>query len=104
MLREATSKMQALFKDRLTAVILYGSCARQDFNDESDVDIALIVNMGREEIKKYDCKIVELMNYIMMKFEILLSINEIPLSEFEEYKDTLPYYKAINKEGVRIDA
>ena len=38
----------------LKAVILYGSCARGDFAEDSDVDIALLTRCNRKEGKKYD--------------------------------------------------
>ena len=36
--------------------------------------------------------------------EVVISITCIPLSDFAEYKEVLPYYRNIDSEGVRIAA
>lgn len=37
----------------LAEIILYGSCARGDFNKDSDIDIALLIKCGRTEAGRY---------------------------------------------------
>ena len=71
---------------------------------ESDIDIALIVNTSREGSVKYRKKMAELMSDISLEFDMLVSISCIPQNDFETYKEVLPYYRNINKEGVRLSA
>ena len=35
-------------------IIMYGSCARGDYTEDSDIDIALLTGSGRMEAKKYN--------------------------------------------------
>lgn len=98
------SKMEQIIGSALVEVILYGSFARGDYNDESDIDVAVIVNNDRTEIKKYHKAIVSVLSELNLHYEVLVSVNCIPLSDFEEYKDVLPYYRNIDIEGVRIVA
>jgi predicted nucleotidyltransferase len=51
---EATKMVSALLQDNLVEIILYGSCARGDYTNDSDIDIALITKCDRMEVKKYD--------------------------------------------------
>lgn len=49
--KEAFELTQRLMGRELKAVILYGSCARGDFAEDSDVDIALLTRCNRKEVK-----------------------------------------------------
>ena len=50
LLKRAVSKYKSIFGDSLVQVILYGSYARGDFDEESDVDIVALVRCDRETI------------------------------------------------------
>ena len=52
--KEAFELTHRLMGGDLKAVILYGSCVRGDFAEDSDVDIALLTRCNRKEGKKYD--------------------------------------------------
>ena len=103
-LKEVVINTTKIFGDKLVAVILYGSYARGDYSTDSDIDIALLVDMDRMSLKKYDDLLVSQMTYFMLEHDVLVSFNDIPVKEFEEYKDVLPYYRNIVEEGVRLKA
>ena len=44
-----TAASQEIFGDKLNKVILYGSYARGDSDNESDIDIMILVNLSKEE-------------------------------------------------------
>ncbi|MDD4760779.1 MAG: nucleotidyltransferase domain-containing protein [Bacteroidaceae bacterium] len=102
--KEVVINTTKIFGDKLVAVILYGSYARGDYSTDSDIDIALLVDMDRISLKKYDDLLVSQMTYFMLEHDVLISFNDIPVKEFEEYKDVLPYYRNIVEEGVRLIA
>ena len=104
LLREVYHAMQDIFGDKLISVILYGSYARGDYDGESDIDIAILANADREELKQYHHSLVSQMSRFMMDYDALVSLTEIPVQDFEEYKNILPYYRSIDKEGVRLSA
>lgn len=39
-----------------------------------------------------------------LKYDVLIRINYTPLSDFKEYRGVLPYYRNIDREGVRVVA
>ena len=99
-LRELLKKIYAETTDivgsSLCDVILFGSYARGDYNSESDIDIALIIREGRNEIKRYNRDIINLVSDISLTDDVLVSVCCIPKDEFEEYKEAMPFYRNIN--------
>ena len=88
-----------LLGDKLTKVILFGSFARGDFDDESDVDFALMSNISEEEISSYNNKIGEITSKLSIEYGILISLIIISANTFNEYKNDLPFYMNLVKEG-----
>jgi len=88
----------------LIDVILFGSYARGDYDEESDIDIALIIDMTREDIKKFDNDISHMSSEIGLNNDVLVSVVSIPAKEFEYWKNDLPFYRNVDSEGVRLNA
>lgn len=83
-------------------VYLYGSYARGDYDNESDIDITAIVKGKRLELQEKLKNIWDISAEIGLENDIVVSPTVIPYDEFEKYKETLPYYKNIVKEGRKI--
>lgn len=84
----------------LKEAILYGSYVRGDFDDESDIDIALIIGCEETELSKYRKALVKVMSELSLKYETVVSITCIPSARYEEYRAVLPYYINIDNEGI----
>ena len=104
LLKKLRFDIEEVIKSDLSEVILYGSYARGDFDEESDIDIAVIVDSSRELLRKHHKGLVEIMSNASLEYDIVVNISCIPLKDFEEYKEVLPYYRNIDSEGVRIAA
>lgn len=104
LLEYVSKKMKQTFGESLSDVILFGSYARGDFDEESDVDIAIVVDISREDLKAFHKDFVKEMTDLAMKYDLVVSLIDIPLSDFNKYKEVLPFYKNISDEGVRISA
>lgn len=92
------------FRERIYAVYLYGSYARGTNTDTSDIDIVAIVDGEREELQQHLKAIWDKVADISLEYDTVVSPTVIPQKEFENYKDILPYYKNIEKEGIKISA
>ncbi len=94
------------FGDELEEIILFGSYARGDFDEESDVDIAIIMKIPHESENKFNKQIVEIMSdlYEDYGYSTVLSPIVISMDFFEKWKHDLPFYRNVDREGVRIVA
>ena len=93
-----------IYNQNLCDIYLYGSYARGDYNEESDIDIVAIVKGDRQDLQNQLKEIWEAVSDLELDYEVVISPTVIPYSEFETYKDILPYYRNIAKEGVKLSA
>lgn len=103
-IRDVMKELKEILGNDFVSVILYGSYARGDYDHESDIDFAILINCDRMEAKKYTEALAELMVDINLKYDVLVSLCCIPIDEFNSKKDVLPYYRNIDTEGVKVIA
>ncbi len=96
------SELKKIFKSDLHSVILYGSYARGDFDEDSDVDIMILLDLPKEEISSFKEKIDRLCGDLLYDYGIVVSITERDIETYNRYVDILPFYKNIKREGVKI--
>lgn len=99
---ESVPKLRSIFGSNLKQIILYGSCARGDYNEDSDIDIAILTGCDRLEAKKYDDKLDDAATEFAMKYFAIVNFVCLPQKEFEEKKGWYLYFKNIDKEGERL--
>lgn len=96
------SKM--LLGDRLYAVKLYGSYARGDFDDESDIDVMVIADISPDERSAIRKKLFDLTYDLNLQYDVLLSVYIQDKATYEAYKGSYPFFKNIEQEGVDLVA
>ena len=89
-----------IFGDKFQNVILYGSYARGDYDDESDIDIMIMVDMSREELKMYRSLVSEFFSEINLENGVFLTSKLQSKSYFNEWQHAMPFYQSVIKEGV----
>ncbi len=101
-IEEFTRKTKILLGEHLKQIILYGSYARGDFNENSDIDIMILTDMKDKELENYYEKIIELAYDIESKndFKIHLSPLVKNIDKFNYWLDTIPFYMNVEKEGI----
>ena len=101
---EVFQVLRLIFGELLSNVILYGSYARGDYDEESDMDIAAIVKCNRQELGSYQHLLVAEMSRLSLKYGLLINFIEIPEEDFEKYRKVMPFYRNIWEEGVILSA
>ena len=90
------------FGESLKSVIVYGSYARGDYNENSDIDIMILVTLPEIQIKQSENRIYDEAFDLELKYGKVLS-PVIKNQEFFEYwSDTLPFYRNVKMEGIRV--
>ena len=59
LLEDYQKELRKIYGLHLKSVILYGSYARGDFTQESDVDIMILVDLTEEEMDQYSDELAE---------------------------------------------
>ena len=104
LLKNIYRNMNSIVGESLKEVILYGSYARGDYDNESDIDIALIVDMDRTGAEELLRNLMAFISKFNLDNDVVVSLNCIPEKEFNYYKSAMPYYRNIDREGVRLSA
>ncbi len=95
-----------IFGHKLDSVILYGSYARGDFDEESDIDIMVLVDMGAEELMSHAGDFCRLATDLSLDNEncTLVSLTLKDKATFDKWLHVVPFYQNVAREGVRIGA
>jgi len=90
--------LRDIYGDILVRVLLYGSFARKTNTQESDIDIAVLLD--GEETKDMHNRMVNLAVDMDLEYDQVFSVLNIDYKNFLEWEDTLPFYKNVKEEGV----
>ncbi len=90
-----------IFGEKLRDAYLYGSYARGDYDDESDVDILMTVDMSAEELSHIRQRVSSVNSELSLEHDVTVSITAKPLEQFTRYSGILPYYRNVLSEGIR---
>lgn len=93
---------EILGKD-LRKIIVYGSYARGDFDEDSDVDVMVLTSLAENEIKPIEYKLYDVAFDFLMDYGVDISVIVKNKEHFEFWLGALPFYDNVEKEGVTID-
>ena len=94
--------LSKIYGNHLKTVILYGSYARGDYTEDSDIDIMVLLDLSDIDIKKYRHELSGMTYDFNMDYD--LDIRPIAKSKdhFDKWVGVYPFYSNIEKEGVKL--
>lgn len=94
--------LSEIYGNHLKTVILYGSYARGDYTEDSDIDIMVLLDLSDIDIKKYRHELSGMTYDFNMDYD--LDIRPIAKSKehFDKWVEVYPFYSNIEKEGVKL--
>lgn len=101
-LKEITLGAKTIYGDKLMQILLYGSYARGQNDDESDIDLMVLVDVDEVKLRSYEKELNNIISDIGYRHMKVLSLVDISYDRFNDWVDVVPYYKNIRNEGVII--
>ena len=91
-----------ILKSNLSKLIVYGSYARGDYKENSDIDVMILTPLSKEEIEKIENDIFNLA--FDLELESGLVINPVLENEthYKYWLGALPFYNNVEREGIVI--
>lgn len=86
--------------DAFSQAILYGSFARGDNNESSDIDLMILTTLSDEEIEQIKGNLYDLAFDIEIETGIIINPVIKNRLHFMYWVDTVPYYRNVKKEGI----
>ena len=103
-MQQFADRVRGLLGNTLDSVIVYGSYARGDYSELSDIDVMILVTLTEEKIKKMSDEISDMAFEYLMEFGVDISPVITNIDHFNYGVDNLPYYRNVRDEGVRLSA
>ena len=107
-LNEITSQVARVARERLgeklDRVMLYGSYARDDYDSESDIDIMVIADVNKDELRIIGNELWNVGWELGYEYDVIVSVYVADRATFYRYVDCLPFYKNVINEGVELIA
>ena len=100
-LSQAYQRCVKIFSNKLSDAYLYGSYARGDFDDESDIDILVTVDMSANDLAEIRSQVSKINSDLSLEHDVTVSITAAPLEQFNKYINILPYYRNVSREGIK---
>lgn len=91
-----------IYGDTIQGIYLYGSYARGDFDEESDIDFAAIIEGDQVELRMKRNQNYAYLTDIELDYDVVISFGIIPAFYFNKYFSEVPYYQNVLKEGKRL--
>ena len=98
-MKELKAGLVRIYGDRLKAVYLYGSYARGDYRQGSDVDVMILLKDYKNYWKEQS-KISQLESDVSLEYDVTVSCIFIKQIQWETSSDERPIIYNIRKEGV----
>ncbi|MCM1112961.1 MAG: nucleotidyltransferase domain-containing protein [Muribaculum sp.] len=96
------SAVKSIYGSHIRQIILYGSYARGDFHQNSDVDIMVLVDLPETQIEIYSDELSEL----GFEYNIHHDIWFMPIVKnarhFDQWCTVYPFYSNVIKEGILL--
>ena len=86
-----------IYGDNLISIILYGSVARNEATEDSDIDIAFLVKNDTYELHD---KMLDVIVELNLEYDQLISPLLIEIDKFNKWRNVMPYYINIEREGI----
>ena len=105
-MKEVVSKFaeeaKKIYGAKLQEIILYGSCARGDFDQDSDIDLLVLLNVPTENINAERNRILDAADKLDLDYDVVLAPVFQNYSLYQKFTPVSVFFQNVQKEGVKI--
>lgn len=105
-IREVVQKfaeeVKKIYGNKLKEIILYGSCARGDFAQDSDIDIMILLDVPQDKINSERRRIYDISDRLDLNYDVVLTPVFQNYQTYKKYMSVSVFYQNVQKEGVKI--
>jgi predicted nucleotidyltransferase len=102
LLTELEQKLQELLEDDLKKVIVYGSYARNEQDEQSDLDIMILADRDEIGLKRLEAELNRIAVDITQRYEIFPSMIIKNYRQFDDYREVVPFYTNVHEQGIEV--
>lgn len=97
----AQSVRELMGKD-LSRILVYGSYARGDYNENSDIDVMILTSLPEDKIEPIEDALYDVAFDLLMEYGVHISVIVKNEEHFQYWLGALPFYDNVEREGVEI--
>lgn len=98
-----SKQIKNILHDKLTKIILYGSYARGDYKENSDIDIMVLTTLTDDEIAKIEKAVFNIAFDFQMEYGVDISVIMKNEEHFNYWLGALPFYDNVQREGIVLN-
>jgi len=98
-LREFRAGAEKLYRNRLKAIILYGSWARDEATDDSDIDLVVVLAGEVDACEEID-RMADIFTDLNLEHNVLIAVYPVSESDFDKVDS--PLLINVRKEGITV--
>lgn len=102
LLKQYTEDLLKIYGIHLKSVILYGSYARGDYTEDSDIDIMILLDLSDLDIKNYRHELSGVTYDFNMDYDLDIKPIAKNQEHFQKWVKAYPFYENVEKEGVKL--
>ena len=91
-----------ILQEKLVKIILYGSYARGDFREDSDIDLLILVNAAQDQLHGYTDAIYDLSYDYDQIYDVEINPVVQSFATYDHWKTTYPFFLNVEKEGIAV--
>lgn len=95
-------ELKRIYGTHLKQIILYDSYARGDFNEDSDVDIMVLVDLTDEKINDYLDDLSEVEFNYNVDYDVWMMSVVKNIDHFRHWSQAHPFYADVVKDGILL--
>lgn len=95
-------KARKLMGENFRKLLVYGSYARGDYNENSDIDIMILTSLPEDKIEQIEDALYDEAFDFLMEYGIQISVIVKNEEHFNYWLGALPFYDNVKREGVEI--